>query len=152
VTGHPRGAAGPVLRALTPEAEAALGGRREVVIDRFPYRVGRDSRNPVAPAKFAGEERRSRPAAPINELFLRDDGERKTISREHFQVERGADGRFEIVERGSACGTIVGNRVLGGRRSEGRSPLADGNVIIAGSLDSPFVFQFLAGGAPRNRR
>ncbi len=132
----------PVLRALTPEAEAALRGRQEIEIDRFPFRVGRESRAAPNPVSFDGEERRHRTGAPVNELYLRDENPRKHVSREHFQIERRDDGRFEILDRGSACGTVVGNQTLGGRRQAGRCVLENENVIIAGDSESPYVFQF----------
>lgn len=130
----------PVLRAKTPEAERSAG--REVIeLDRFPFRVGRESRS--SRRRDGGEEgdRRGREPA-TNELYLRDTGEWLQISREHFQIEQTADGRYELVERGSACGTIVDGKVVGGDRRTGRCPLSPGSTIVIGTAHSPFVFEF----------
>jgi len=146
---HPEQA--PVLRALTPEAERALGGRPQVTLTRFPFRVGRESRGGNG-VDWDRTERRIAHVVASNELYLLDRNRVKHISREHFQIELGEDGGYAVVDRGSACGTIVGERNIGGRRERGRCRLADGNVIVVGMAQSPYVFQFFAGGPARAPR
>ena len=127
------------LIALTDEARIALeGGER--VIDHLPFRVGRESRA-HSPAPWTRGERRLRTAAPLNDLYLVDESEPFNVSREHFQIEAEGD-RFFLSDRGSACGTIVEGRTLGGERTFERVELHDGDVIIAGHAVSPFVFKF----------
>lgn len=129
-----------VLRAKTPEARRAAG--REIIeIDRFPFRVGRESRSSGRRERGETDERRGG-AAATNDLYLRDTGEWLQISREHFQIEQTSDGRYELVERGSACGTIVNGQPVGGDRRTGRCPLVPGSTIIVGTPHSPFVFEF----------
>ena len=67
-----------------------------------------------------------------------------SISREHFTVEH-VGGRFFLIDRDSACGTIVaGKRVGGAGRVEGRTELRSGDVIVVGPENSRYVFRFEA--------
>jgi hypothetical protein len=134
----------PRLRALTPEAAAAAGGRAEIVLDRLPFRIGRESRDGFA-GRAVAPDRRGRAAPPSNEFYLRDAGRSLFISREHVLIDRAAQGGYLIRDRGSACGTLVGSRILGGGRHAGACPLADGNVVVLGTAESPYAWQFLVG-------
>ena len=71
-------------------------------------------------------------------------GEVLHVSRERFQIEQ-QEGRHFVVDRGSACGTIVEGRVLGGGRQGGRAEVHDQDVIIVGTSASPFVFKVRLG-------
>jgi len=127
------------LIALTDEARIALeGGER--VIEPLPFRVGRESRI-TSPAPWTRGERRLRTASPLNDLYLVDEIEPFNVSREHFQIEAEGD-RFFLSDRGSACGTIVEGRTVGGDRTFPRVELHDQDVIIVGHAVSPFVFKF----------
>ena len=129
------------LSALTPMARVALLGEQRV-IERFPFRVGRESRA-AGSSPRAGDERRGGAAAQqLNDLYLLDPGgEIIHVSREHFQIEQHGDD-YALVDRASACGTLVEGRLVGGERQGGRVALHDHDVIIAGGEDSPFVFKF----------
>ena len=135
----------PILRALTPEAEESLRGAAEAAVTGSPFRVGRESRGEPEQGVelFGGRDRRAPSANTNNDLYLHDPGRLKHISREHFIIERRPDGSYLLEDRGSACGTIVGNVAIGGRRRTGQCPLEDGNVIVVGNDESPFVYQFL---------
>jgi pSer/pThr/pTyr-binding forkhead associated (FHA) protein len=63
------------------------------------------------------------------------------ISREHFSIEL-VGGEFFVVDRGSACGTIVGGTRLGGALQGGRTGLRHGDQIKVGTEESPYIFQF----------
>jgi hypothetical protein len=132
----------PILKAMTPEARDGIGAET-VVVDQLPFRVGRESRVGVMQGHLFSIERRKTQAEPNNELYIRDTGERLNISREHFQIEQTADGGYELVDRGSACGTKVAGRNIGGKDAGGRAPLHDGDMIVIGTVASPYVFQFL---------
>ncbi len=131
----------PVLMALTPEAEGALGGPL-LILPWFPFRLGRDSRGEGGGGLF-NSDRRATADRPNNDFFIRDPGRLKNVSREHFQIEQIADGSFLVLDRGSACGTLVGNTSIGGHRKREHCKLEDGNVIVVGASESPFVFKFL---------
>lgn len=129
------------LSALTPVARVALLGEQHF-IERFPFKVGRESRVGVG-SRGVGEDRRDGTTAPqLNDLYILDPGgEIIHVSREHFQIEQYGDD-YVLVDRASACGTLVEGRLVGGDRQGGRVALHDHDVIIAGSEDSPFVFKF----------
>ena len=130
------------LIALAEEARRALNGEQRV-IERFPFKVGRESRQPGQ--GWRGAERRSSGTVPqLNDIYIVDPGAVVNVSREHFQIEQDG-GRYVLVDRGSACGTIVEGRTVGGDRKGGRTDLRDHDVIIVGTSHSPFVFKFRAG-------
>jgi hypothetical protein len=136
----------PILRPLTPEACAAVGGK-DVPLSRFPFRVGRESRLGVVHGALRVIERRKLDHPPNNELYLIDEGRPLQVSREHFQIERLPDGGYELVDRDSACGTIVGNQAVGGGDGGGRCRLEDDNVIVVGMESSPYAFKFVIPGS-----
>ncbi len=130
----------PVLFGLTPESRAALGGV-EQAMDHLPFRVGRESRQVQKAAGRVVTERRRSGTPPTNDLYLVDPTEPLNVSREHFLiVHNGA--HYVLVDRQSACGTIVEGVVVGGGKTGGAVPLHDGDVIIVGSAASPYVFKF----------
>ena len=132
----------PLLRALTPETQDAIEAD-EVEICAFPFRVGRESRSGKGLGLFRFRKRRSEATPPNNDLYMTDFGKRLSISREHFQIEQREDGSFELVDRGSMCGTIVDGEVVGGQSRGGRCLLEDGDVIVVGKSKSPYLFKFL---------
>ena len=64
------------------------------------------------------------------------------VSREHFQIERRGSAYY-LVDRGSACGTLLEGIVIGGDRTGGEQLLANGDVIIVGTSESRHVFKFV---------
>ena len=130
------------LVAVTKEAQLALGGQREVRVSQFPFKVGRESRL-APPADPAIIELRRGVAPQLNDLYLLEPPwvDLLQISREHFAIEC-ADDRFFLVDRGSACGTIVAGKQVGGNRTGGRTELRSGDDIIVGTDESPYVFRF----------
>jgi len=131
-----------MLVALTPEAHAALDAR-DLMITRFPYRVGRESRGTQGTPQGAVKERRGAESKPANDLYLRDRTEPLNVSREHFSIERDGTG-YILLDRESTCGTIVEGQTVGGDARGGRIPLHDGDVIIVGTSLSRYVFKFRA--------
>jgi len=129
-----------MLVALTPEAYAALGAR-EREITRFPYRVGRESRETQRTPHGVVTERRDPGSRPANDLYLRDREEALNVSREHFAIDRGDTG-YILVDQASTCGTIVEGETVGGEHKGGTVALRDGDVIIVGTSLSPYLFKF----------
>jgi len=129
------------LVAVTKEAERALGGKSEVRVTQFPFKVGRESRVSNAPPHVV--ELRLGVAPQLNDVYLLEPQESDLwhISREHFAIER-ADGLFFLVDRGSVCGTIVAGRQIGGDRTGGRVELRIGDEIKVGTDGSRYVFRF----------
>jgi pSer/pThr/pTyr-binding forkhead associated (FHA) protein len=110
-------------------------------IARFPFRVGRESRISHAAAPRANSRRH--PDSPANnDLYLTELGDVLNVSREHFRIERQGN-EFFIVDRGSACGTLVEGDHVGDRRQGGRRSLENNDVIIVGTSESRFIFKFV---------
>lgn len=130
----------PVIRPVTSESWEAIRCQ-ELEIRHFPFRFGREGRmGCMRPGMARKGDRRAVTAKPNNDHYLLDRGTPLNISREHFQIERARDGSFELVDRGSACGTIVSGNTVGGEYTGGRIPLHDGDTIVVGTPSSPYVF------------
>lgn len=112
------------IEGLTSPATAALRGRTATV-DRFPFRIGRQT-SPGDP--FSS-----------NELAI-PDGAPAWVSRNHCMLV-DVDGRCFLVDRGSRLGTLVDGKMVGGEKQSGRIELHDGDheVRIGGAL-TPFRF------------
>ena len=136
-----------VLKALTPAAEQAVPQAILVAglvpIRSFPFRVGRESRVKIVDGRVERIEReRPQSTIPNNDLYLVDDGHLLNISREHFQIEQD-QGKYYLYDRGSACGTLVGEQGLGRENREETVELRDGDIITVGTRQSPYVYQFI---------
>ncbi len=134
------------LVALTEEAEHALGGVRNLTLNRFPVTFGRERRSSngaVGSHGAVAEDLRRREAAPVNDIYLREIAESRglQISGAHFAIEYD-DHQFVLIDRGSACGTIVSGRHVGGQRVGGRAELRDGDEVVVGNSRSRYVFRF----------
>lgn len=127
------------LKALTPETLACLGVP-VLRIPYFPFKVGRESRLGEMP-KFPDSRRRT-DSVPNNDLYLHETGSLLNVSREHFQIE-ARNGDFYLVDRGSACGTLVEGAAVGQDRSGGETLLQHGDVIIVGTSSSRHIFKFV---------
>jgi pSer/pThr/pTyr-binding forkhead associated (FHA) protein len=136
----------PILLPVTEEARRALGYDEEIQITHVPFKIGRESRSPSPVKRMTAElERRFGEAPQLNDVYLLEPPSATTalqISREHCAIERATDGGYVLVDRGSACGTIVAGKMLGGNRIGGRTRLNDGDTIVIGTQESPFVFTF----------
>ena len=134
----------PVLHAMTPEAQRAIGGPR-LVLRRLPYRIGRLPSNRLGGFLYGVvfKALRLRVGVARNDLFLPETGLLKNVSRQHLQIEKRADGSFVLLDCGSTCGTVVGGRTVGGHGRRGACALESGDVIVVGTHGSPFVFKFL---------
>jgi hypothetical protein len=125
------------LVGLTEEARRGLGGE-ELALPHLPFKVGRENRL----NKLVGAlERRLGGHRQLNDIYLVEETEYVNVSREHFLIE-DEHGRVRLRDLGSACGTIVEGRPLGGERAGGVVELHDHDVIIVGTSGSPFVFKF----------
>jgi len=143
VSGSPAPHGRVLLVALTPESRAALGAP-QVEIERFPYRVGRESRGLQLTSAGFVRERRSPGSRPTNDLYLVEHDEPMNVSRSHFQID-WADASHVLVDLESTCGTIVEGTLVGGDTRGGTITLHDGDVIIVGTSNSPYVFKFRVG-------
>jgi len=128
-----------LLKALTPEAKAALGGIYYKIV-QFPFRVGRESRTVINDG-YIGSRRQANPV-PNNDLYLAETGALFDVSREHFLIDVQG-GSYVLVDRGSACGTLVEGELVGEKRKGGSRQLSNNDVIVVGTSESKFIFKFL---------
>ncbi len=112
------------MEGLTPAASRALP-ENPYRIDKFPFLVGRKSRDP-----FSYNDLRIPDSVPLQ------------ISRHHIELIK-QDGRIGVSDRGSHLGSIVDGRLLGGR--EGASgPLFftwPEGILTLGNSNSPFRYK-----------
>jgi predicted component of type VI protein secretion system len=133
-----RSATGAYLVALTPESMDAIQAQ-EINIPFLPFRVGRESRRRFMTEQgVVGERRKASP--PNNDLYITEVGDPLNVSREHFLIDRDPEGFF-LLDRGSACGTLVEGALVGAGRPP-RAPLRDHHVIIVGTSFSRYIFKF----------
>ena len=138
-----RAARSITLVALTDEARAALGGRNEIRVTAFPFKVGRESRQGRLEILRTEIDRRLRGAPHLNDLYLLEppSAPRLHISRAHFVIDRGDEG-YELSDRESTCGTGVAGIRVGGDMPATAAELKDGDLIVVGTTQSPYVFRF----------
>ncbi|MDP6630330.1 MAG: FHA domain-containing protein [Kiritimatiellia bacterium] len=113
-----------------------------IEIREFPFRIGRESRLQLQAWKMPRWERRQDLALPNNDLCLEQVGKGQFISREHLQIEERDDGTFLVVDRGSICGTTVGDTFVGGGGQGGSCRLRDGDTLVLGPPHSCYRFRF----------
>lgn len=132
------------LVAVTEEAARALGGTRELRVTQFPFKVGRERRSHPADDKPSVDypQRRLGEAPPVNDVYLLEEASGSLhISGAHFAIEC-VDDRFFLIDRGSACGTMVAGDLIGGNREGGRTELRDDDEVIVGTGRSRYIFRF----------
>ncbi len=115
-----------VMSGQTAEAREALTDR-QLLITKFPFLVGRESLNPEADVFYN------------NDLFIREETP-YVVSRNHIAVTKEA-GAIWVVDRGSAFGTIVNGKEIGGESGISRAPLdKKENQVIIGPVTSKYIF------------
>lgn len=136
------------LKPMTPEAVDTVPQQYLtdglIVIKDFPFRIGRESRVAMVNGRLEAVERpKLNDTKPNNDIYLIDRGHRLNISREHFQIEKNEDGYY-LLDRGSASGTKIEGRNIGGNDMGGGTDLIDGDTIGVGAKNSPYIFQFVS--------
>lgn len=136
-----------LLKCMTTKAKKAVPENRRhndlVLIHHFPFKIGRESRDEDTEGEFEMLERRkSSHTHSSNDLYLHDNSELLNISRQHLSIEESGT-EFIVVDRGSACGTIVEGKSIGGKDKGGSCQLNDGDLIVIGIKGSPFKYQFI---------
>ena len=136
-----------VLKAITPEAKSTISKNcldNELIgIWHFPFRMGRESRVENIDGKIVPSERlKISKGKPNNDIYLVDHRRFLQISRQHLRIEK-TETSYTVIDRGSACGTIVNTQKIGGEDRGGTCKLQDGDIIKIGTEDSPYLFQFI---------
>ena len=115
-----------VLSGVTREATDALGGQ-SVEVRTMPFRIGRQ------------DQMGDSDVLSLNDLYL-EDTKPYSISRNHCMLSR-IDEELVVIDRGSATGTLVNGKRIGGERSRGRASLSAGqNEVTLGAGKSPYKF------------
>jgi CRP-like cAMP-binding protein len=115
-----------VVEGQTEEARRALGSL-PLRISKFPYLIGRDSQNPDADVFYS------------NDLLIPEE-KPYVVSRNHMAVINEG-GMLWVMDRGSAFGTIVNGREIGGQSGVSRAPLEKAsNQVILGPATSRYIF------------
>jgi CRP-like cAMP-binding protein len=115
-----------VMEGQTEEAKKCLG-TQPLQVAKFPFLIGRDSKNPEVDVFHS------------NDLLI---GEEKpyVVSRNHVAVINEG-GMLWVLDRGSAFGTIVNGKEIGGQSGISRAPLEKKvNQVIIGPATSRYIF------------
>lgn len=103
-----------------------------LVIGDLPFIVGRE---PVTEEELP----------PFEPDLKLDDAVPFRLSRNHFTIEK-RDGSYHVRDLRSTLGTIVNGEPIGNHFRTDDAALRDGeNEVIAGGMDSPFVFSVFVG-------
>ena len=117
---------------VLPNADLADAGfpKEELSVTDFPFYVGREP-----------ESQESTPSLKMS-LSIHDKSPYR-LSRIHFSIEKNKIG-YLIRDLGSTLGTQVNGEFLGNDFARDFRQLQKGeNTVIAGGMDSPFVFRLL---------
>jgi pSer/pThr/pTyr-binding forkhead associated (FHA) protein len=115
-----------VLEGQTEEAKKCLG-KQPLRVAKFPFLIGRDSQNPEVDVFHS------------NDLLIREE-KPYVVSRNHVAVINEG-GMLWVMDRGSAFGTIVNGKEIGGQSGVSRVPLDKAvNQVIIGPATSKYIF------------
>ena len=136
-----------LLQPTTPEALDSVHKsclpEHMIGIWNFPFRLGRESRIEIVDGEqVIMERKRLDRHKPNNDAYIIDSGERLQISREHMNIDL-IDGKFHLIDRGSACGTMVNSDSIGGKDQGGQLVLNNGDLIKLGTNESNYIFKFI---------
>jgi len=136
-----------VLKAVTQESKHSIIKRefaQDIIpIYRYPFKIGREARVNYVDGEIILQERHKLSGQePNNDIYLLDNGQYLQISREHCSIVK-QDDTFKLVDRGSACGSMVNQFTVGGDDSNGSISLKDGDIITLGSKESHYQFKFI---------
>ncbi|RXJ83954.1 FHA domain-containing protein [Arcobacter cloacae] len=132
-----------VLLPITKEAKVSLMDKKMIVINSFPYKIGRESRISESDrGVFVKLRIFSSSINPNNDIYLVNSTQSLEISKEHFQIEK-KDNKYYIKDRNSTLGTKLNDKEIGKQKINENFLLNDGDIIKIGSNNSEFQFQFL---------
>jgi len=137
-----------VLKAITEEAKHSIIKRefsQDIIpIYKYPFKIGREARVQFVNGDIVLQERHKLSGKePNNDVYLIDNGEYLQISREHCSIMQNEDGTYTLHDRGSACGSMVNDTIVGGEDHQASVPLKDGDIISLGIENSAYKFKFV---------
>ncbi len=125
-----------MLRSLTEPAKHAMDDMDMIVLDKFPYQIGRWSRDRRKKSWFFG-------ASQDNQLSIHDIPP-YTVSREHCCIEKKGK-KVYLVDLGSRLGTWVNDQKVGRGGNKTIELSAGSHRICLGDRDSVFSFEVVVG-------
>ncbi len=139
------------LIAITDQASEGLRGQRSVTIPHLPFKIGREKRLPgLEPEPSRGVasiknfvERRLGTMPQLNDLYIVEwpNADGFHVSREHLLIDN-VDGRHLVIDRGSACGTIVGSIPISIDAENYWTEIRNDDLLVVGGPRSPFRYRF----------
>jgi pSer/pThr/pTyr-binding forkhead associated (FHA) protein len=115
-----------ILEGQSEEAKQVLE-QRKLMITKFPFLIGRESLNPDSDVFYN------------NDLAIHEQ-KPYVISRNHLAITNER-GRIWVIDRGSAFGTVVNGREIGGLSGITRAHLdQEVNQVIIGHATSKYIF------------
>lgn len=113
-----------ILEATTPQAASALPNS-PLVLNKFPFLVGRKTRDPLS----------------YNDLAIEDSPPYR-ISRHHIEIDVYGS-RLAVRDRGSQLGSLVNGKPIGGKKGDMIPLVLDkqDNLLILGDKKSPYRFR-----------
>ena len=131
---------------------------RELIIRKFPFRIGRRfAEAPPSPARLPLPGRSLMPnflelTLAANDLSIDETRPPFHVSRNHLEIGL-LDGNLYIRDVGSSTGTLVNDKRIGGNRNPETMMLSqEENEIVLGGLDSPWRFMLTVPAEAERRR
>lgn len=118
--------------------------RGELIVRKFPFRIGRESSGTGIGGSSSYEN--------ANDLTIRETQQPFNVSRNHLEIGF-VDGKLYVRDVGSAAGTIVDGKHIGGKR-KAETLIVSGQKIevVLGGAESPWHFQLLLPTDERRRK
>lgn len=115
-----------IMEGQTAEAKKIFDNQ-ELYLTKFPFLIGRHSLNKDTDVFYH------------NDLFI-EEKKPFVVSRNHLAIDN-QEGKIWVLDRGSAFGTIVNGKEIGGHTGIFRIPLErEKNQIIIGPATSKFIY------------
>lgn len=134
-----------VLKAITEESEHAIFtkvlGQNIIPIYSYPFKIGREARVKYIDGNVVFQDRHKLSSEESNnDAYLFDTNDFLQISREHCSIIKH-DDKYILQDRGSACGSMVNQIMLG--KDNNVHELKDGDIITIGSEKSQYKYKYI---------
>ncbi len=123
-----------LLKGLTEPARHAIYDMHSIVVDEFPYQIGRWSKKQSKTSWFSNNKVR-------NHVNIHDIAP-YLISRQHCCLEKKGDA-FYVIDLGSRLGTWVNGTKIGGNAQRQAKLSSGSNTIHIGEERSHFAFEVI---------
>ena len=133
----------PMTKEATLSIVSANTAKSLIPMDRFPFRIGRESRISEDDRGLMVKWRMRTPLSePNNDVYLVNTTKHMQLSKEHFLIDKTEQG-YVIQDRHSTLGTKVNSNEIGLSKKPDAHLLQDGDIVKIGDEQSKLEFQFL---------